>query len=107
MSDGNFYLSEAHFCVGIGELLSSEGDRDPNSPRPADAQDFLAHYGNFQGWALLASKEELPWCVVSCPDCEATRTQKKLLWVWIASGTGTNQTTLFEKRYKIAGSYIS
>jgi hypothetical protein len=106
-SDGNFYLSEAHFCVGIGELLSSELDRDPNSPRPTDVHDFLAHYGNFQGWALLGSKAELPWCVVSCPDREDTHTQKKPLWVWISSGAGTNQTTLFENRYTVAGSYVS
>jgi len=106
-SDGDFYLSETHFCVGIGELLSSESDRDPNSPRPADAQDFFEHYGNFQGWAMLASKDQQPRCVVSCPDRENTRSEKKPLWVWIAGGKGTNQTTLFEKRYSIAGSYVS
>jgi len=98
-SDGDYYLSGCHFCLGLPIMYQV--------PQPANVQEFLAQYGQAQGWTLFATQAEGTWCVVSCPEGGSKRTRNKRLWVWISSGNGTNRTTLFEQRHTIAGSYIS
>jgi hypothetical protein len=101
-SDGPLYLSRCHLCCGItSELLTPEGEL----PQPADARDFVEHRGCRQEWSLYSPEGRLR-CVVRSPHA-TRRKASKGLWVWIGSANGTNETTLFEQRYEVSGSYLS
>ena len=96
-SDGAYYYCHSHFCTGISEWM----DTGPYSigPAPADAKDFLTHCGKFQGWNLLSADNRL-WCVI---NMRSSGNRDKSLRVWISSGDNTNRTTLFDRRYNVAG----
>ena len=101
-SDGPFYLSRCHLCCGItSELLTPEGEL----PQPADASDFIERKAPKQEWSLYSPDGRL-WCAVRSPHA-TRRKASKGVWAWIGSASGTNETTLFERRYEVSGSYLS
>jgi hypothetical protein len=105
-SDGNYYLSHLHFCVGIIEDMEASLSLNKSSPPPADAKDFIEHFGKRQEWNLMAKDNRL-WCVINFPREPHYEQGKKTFWVWIVSNEGTNQVTIFDRRYVVTGSYVS
>lgn len=105
-SDGLFYVSHTHFCAGITGLMEpSPYDEEPCA-QPADAGNFLAGVGRFQGWNL-ASQDNRLWCVINLAREPRYSPGKKPFWVWITKGKGTNQVTLVDRRYVVTGNYVS
>jgi hypothetical protein len=101
-SDGRFYSSRMHYCVGIGEWMDPEPMSDRQSPAPSDLTDFLEHVGRLQHWTLFAPKD-LPWCIINYDPLGERQKAKRSLWHWISDGNGTNRETLLDRRYKFPG----
>lgn len=111
-SEGDLYVGRRHLCAGITEWMSPNPLSDfffseVQPARPVDMEDFLATYGKLQGWTMFGG-EGRPWCVISCPEgiMRFREGKDKPLWLWVSEGSGTNRTTLFERRYSIAGHYV-
>jgi hypothetical protein len=105
-SEGALYLSHTHFCTGITEMMRPRPHSEDSPASPSDAKDFFEGYGKWQGWNLFSGDNRL-WCVINSQNSENMHGGKKPLRVWISSGDGTNRTTLFDRRYVVAGFYVS
>ena len=101
-SEGSFYLRRWHLCCGIASDLLPPGGE---APPPADAEEFIEHRARLQEWTLF-SPDGCLRCVVRSPHADRKKPSKGV-WVWIGSTVGTNETTLFERRYVVSGSYVS
>jgi hypothetical protein len=111
-SEGNLYVGRRHLCGGITEWMAPNPllgffGLEIQPDRPVDMENFLATYGRLQGWTLFGG-EGRPWCVISCPEgaMRFREGKEKSLWLWVSEGSGTNRTTLFDRRYSIAGHYV-
>jgi hypothetical protein len=52
-SDGAFYISHFHFCVGLGEYFQFMREPAEQQSRPRDIQHFLELYGKKHRWKPL------------------------------------------------------
>ncbi|HWI59239.1 MAG TPA: hypothetical protein VNZ22_18575 [Bacillota bacterium] len=102
-SDGSFHFSKLHFC---GAIFAMQHPPDGTGPQPADASDFLQRAAKLQDWNLLSPDGHV-WCVVLSDRTGRWGKFRKALWVWIGSFDGPKETTLFEHRYGVSGSYVS
>jgi hypothetical protein len=102
-SDGAFYYSVQHYCVGITEWMEPFPGAEGQIAAPSDLRDFLEHYARSQRWNAFAPNNRL-WCILSCPRLRGAR---KPISVWISAGEGTNRSTLLDHRYEVSASHVS
>lgn len=52
-SDGSFYISHFHFCVGLDEYSQQVHPPEQRQARPRDIGHFIELYGQTHGWTRI------------------------------------------------------